>query len=98
MKYIKKIINELGIEIISTTNDGKYITTKYKNNILSINIFKLFGLSKENIINSVKETYKYYNINLIPNENTILQNKYLTIDQKKLNIRQLLTIKFKLIK
>jgi len=107
MKLIKQIIGEHGLEVTYANN--KNIWVKCKNTIICLNIFDLFGLEEDDLMLHIKQHFYRYNIKIdlfVPENNksntktnvkVILKGVDDSVSEKKKNIRNLLTTKYKLL-
>jgi hypothetical protein len=103
MKILKKQIENYGLNV--SIVDKRYLWIKACDTTIKFDAYELFGLENEDLILSIKQKFYQYNIKIdihVPenNKSTPIKNKkenYITIDDRKKNIRKILKNKFKLI-
>ena len=102
MKLLVKQIEEKGLKVTHTNK--RYLWVKSQNTIIRVDSYDLFGLEEDDLMICLKQKFCIYNIkidlhNPDNNKSKIKNNRYIyiSVNEKKEKIRELLINKYKLI-
>jgi len=107
VKLLIKQIEDNGLTV--THNNDRYLWVKAKDMIIMLDAYQLFGLEEDDLMIKIKQQFYMYNIKIDiynPDNNKSdtpedekegKPNPFLSDDEKKKRIRELLTNKYKLI-